>query len=146
MINITCLHPFEFDLTTWFSEPDGEQLEYWMTDHSTNMSWASFDNATHKLVGTPGQQDDHIENFYIYAKDPKYSNVSVQVQANMEKNGYPVYSSPIENLTCYEGVLCTYNYMHHVVDPEGDTINFDGSYFNPGMTTSCFNTTTGLFN
>ena len=146
MISITCLHSFEFDLTEWFSEPDGEQLEYWMTDHSTNMSWASFDNATNKLVGTPGQQDDHVESFYIYTKDPKYSNVSVQVQANMKENKTPILSPPILDFSCYEGVECIYDFMSHFTDPEGDIINFEGSSFSPTLPTSCFNTTTGLFN
>ena len=58
----------------------------------------------------------------------------------------PEYSSSIPDLYCYEGVLCTYDFLPHFYDPEGDAINFDGSYFYPGMTTSCFNTTTGLFN
>ena len=143
---MTTLHYFELDLTTIFVDYNGEPLEYWLTSVSSYMSWMNIDNTTNKLYGTPPQTGDHWETFYIYAKDPKYTNTYVYITSHIFYNHHPEYSSSISDLHCYEGVLCTYDFGSHFYDPEGDAIHFDGSYFSPSMPTSCFNTATGLFN
>ena len=143
---MTTLHYFELDLTTIFVDYNGEPLEYWISGQSSNMSWIIIDNTTNKLYGTPQQMADHWEYFFIHAKDPMYESTKVNISSYMFYNHRPEYSTEVPTINCYEGVLCTYDFMPHFYDPEGDAINFNGSYFSPSMPTSCFNTTTGLFN
>ena len=103
--DVPCLHYFEVDLATIFSEPDGEEMTYTAALHSSVSAWLTIDNTTNKIYGTPTQVNDVNRAFYLYAHDPKFDDTSVYIYLRIRRNDPPTRDTSVPTLICYEDVL-----------------------------------------
>ena len=83
-----------------FSEVDSEDtLGYVFPGANTDItSWATIDNSTHKVYGTPPQFSwNTTTTFDLFAKDIAL-NTSISVTANLNRNSYPIRETSIPDL------------------------------------------------
>jgi hypothetical protein len=93
------LQYFEADLTTIFTELEGEDMTIWLSSVPSGVSgWLYSNNSTKKIYGTPPQISNQAFWFYIYAQDVKLQQTYVNVTLTILYNYSPSYITSFPSL------------------------------------------------
>lgn len=142
----TIATPFTLDVTSAFSDPNGDPLTF---TTSTLPAWLSFNAATQVFTGTPDHGDEGSVNVQVTATDPgglsATDTFALTVNAT---NRAPVVVTPIPDQTLLAGQSLNLDVTANFSDPDvGDTLSFTATQVGGGALPAwlSFNAATQVF-
>jgi hypothetical protein len=142
--------PFSFDVSSFFGDPDGDDLDFAATQNggSTLPDWLTLNAETGVFSGTPDDADIASLTINVTASDPGPLEVDGSFTLNVVNTPEsPILVQNISDRSAAVGALFTFDISGNFSDPDaGDTLSFTAQTNVNGLPTWLgLDMTTGVF-
>ena len=121
-----------FDVSSYFSDPDGDVLSYTAESSDVTVATASASGATVTLTAVAAG----TATVTVTARDPAGLSVAQDSDVTVSdgSNRAPEGILPFLDVTIPAGVTTTFNVSSYFFDPDGDPLTYSGRTSNPDVT------------
>ena len=121
-----------FDISSSFSDPDGDVLSYAAESSDVSVATASVSGSTLTIAGIAAGS----ATVTATARDPAGLTASQNVDVTISEgsNRAPEGTLPFADVTLPAGVTITFNVISYFSDPDGDRLTYSGRTSNPDVT------------
>ncbi|MBW4491934.1 MAG: DUF4347 domain-containing protein [Oscillatoria princeps RMCB-10] len=115
--------PFNFSIGNPFSDPDGEPLQYTVTQENGNPlpSWLYFDSYSRTFSGTPNSWDTGTTSIKVTGTDPNGNSIS-EIFTLTVTNSAPTVANPISDQLTVAQAPFNFSINNTFSDADGDSL------------------------
>ncbi|MCY3699976.1 MAG: Ig-like domain-containing protein [Gemmatimonadetes bacterium] len=130
-VGLTAGRDVTFDISSSFSDPEGDALSYAAESSDVSVATASISGSTLTITGVAAGS----ATVTVAARDPAGLTASQKVDVTISEgsNRPPEGTLPFADVTLPAGVTITFNVLSYFHDPDGDRLTYSGRTSNPDV-------------